>query len=1448
MNLRAKLNELFSRLKESWPQVKKFVLPLIAIIVVAGLAWFLLQPTSTVTVSVVAGENKVDGALVEVFDDQALLAKAETKNGVVVFNNLPIKELVFKASKQGFSSRSATVNLVDQQVFSLKLSSAEEYSSSFSLRIVSGSIPVKNAEVKYSSGSESGTQLSDDSGLVRLNGLKPGVIDLIVSKNGFETNVLSFIALEGDGVRDIQLVKQQDSLKPNPSNTPDSTSFSEEGLLTVLIQDSEFNLASGIIRLYSVDGSLVEEKEFTNGVVIFEQIPIGDRVFFTVQAEGFLPYSSEEESILLSEVTTYSIVLTPAGDGFGDALRIETVDENGKKIDARVLIVSQPKTVLFDGFSIDGLLVQEVAEGTYYAVALADGYLPSNALIVDNKAKLVLKKDSSAAKISVSIKNEAGELETGASVLVTDASGLLLYPAVKTRSGSSIEFALEKSKSFVIEATKGSSFASKTITVSTDASIELTLELYVAFLDLKSIDLVSKQEVSSSFKIYSGEDLVAECSTPCSVKVPGLKYLTVETKSNGFFDSETQFDSLKPGERKIIQVFLKPVSAGDGASIALVGVYDLNNNPVKTVIPGQEYSVVLIASPNSKAVEQGVYLRIGSKDSVDSDNAGILYYSEAPIVRKSTSFNPSSVCVDLKPQFINPNSEGLFKWVELVFEDSETKQLFFKIKVKDSAKQSEKLNLFYRSWSQVESLYARSPQDAELGLDLDSSDKAFCYAETLYSAFDVRIPSSSVSPSPKPSGSPTPSVIPTPTIKPTPTPVLPPSGDPSKPAESQCSDKACGLCSQAQCIQMLELGNYCYPEYSTLPSGDSKFEVCKPGLGVVKDPNDLDPVLDKEFDIGFDANGVISIPKNEVVLSIDPVFAADAIKLNVQNNKCKAVFSVIKSNTNTESCYNLDSNNVLSFRTRDFGASGCSISVKGNTVLGDDSAFFDVWSSCDAQQKTQRIKIKVNSNSIESVSISPDDLGNGDESAKLVYVVNNKQVGLRKILVGSKQLEFTEGSGGKAVSWSGPGTLSIKEDALELKAIQYKQSTSYFSKKGELGKSIDSCTSFDCCSSGWCSASALSNALIDFKRVSKEMSEKTIYRRGGVEPGNSLGKKSFKFVTVMQAGEDASSEFSSAGFSIQSACGVLPGVYEVQALFDGSNWKYSARNLAVNENLNGGATPQLCGFMCGEGNSVKTYDHGVMCTNEQATKDHRKPKITLSYFTGLPPMWTPLIPTTSNTALGCNAANAKIKAALADPSGTSLAAAISACNAIQSPLFELQPTTNVQQALVSLLGTRTSYSRCVAFGGGQAFKVVDDVVKTTSGSFVVPSNGEYYTTTDPEGNPLFDLGSAKVDGISCTPVCKPKAGVVQPLVFGNQLTYVIRFGVGVDCNPEIPSYKQFLVALASSQLYDGLGQYIALYQSFEQIKSVFDQDAGSIFNWEDEDDFSFDDAADSVKG
>ncbi|MBI5036977.1 hypothetical protein HZC09_06580 [Candidatus Micrarchaeota archaeon] len=276
----------------------------------------------------------------------------------------------------------------------------------------------------------------------------------------------------------------------------------------------------------------------------------------------------------------------------------------------------------------------------------------------------------------------------------------------------------------------------------------------------------------------------------------------------------------------------------------------------------------------------------------------------------------------------------------------------------------------------------------------------------------------------------------------------------------------------------------------------------------------------KQLDIAYDPKtGKVNVGTDKIVLQVDAVYSKDIVPLNYKDADCKID---AKLQSPYESCFSV-SRNALEFRTGDY-VSGCAAKVKGNeVVLPEGENFLILQAQCAAETSLTKIKIEINQAEATSVVSAPSSLDGGQGTAKLLYVINQKQGGSRLLTpIGASSEVIAPSHGAAALAWSGPGTLTLMEDDVVVGEWNYKTETTYFQGIGAVGTRVDSCSDYACCMQGWCAGKALLQAVQDFKKKAAQTAHATQFRRSGTT-AKASGKdiQQLKGSTTTLNGKDA---------------------------------------------------------------------------------------------------------------------------------------------------------------------------------------------------------------------------------------------------------------------------------------------------------------------------------------
>ena len=367
--------------------------------------------------------------------------------------------------------------------------------------------------------------------------------------------------------------------------------------------------------------------------------------------------------------------------------------------------------------------------------------------------------------------------------------------------------------------------------------------------------------------------------------------------------------------------------------------------------------------------------------------------------------------------------------------------------------------------------------------------------------------------------------------------------------------------------------------------------------------------------------GELKTNVKEIVFSVDSVLDADAVAVSLEGDECKLLYSFESSNA-TENCYGY-SDGFAWFKSADFGNPACPLKARGNSADGDASAKLVVTGSCVKESKLE-IPLRVNARPEESLSARPRELA-GDYSAKLIYIIENRQAGqARKVSIGGRELSF-DAPEAKPIAWNGPGSLEALSNGAKIASWQYASEKSYFAGKGDLGPRAESCGDWLCCASAWCNQDALSQAAQEFKERAREVARRTAFRRGNGQPLKALGMEKFVFVTVAQVTEDASKQLKSLGFSAGTRASLAgdsckpgnPVVLELKAeTSDGATWQYSSRVLRLENNLKAPLNKlALCDFLHGDNAFINKTEQATLASLAQSSDRHSTPIPVPSFFT-----------------------------------------------------------------------------------------------------------------------------------------------------------------------------------------------------------------------------------------
>ncbi|MBI5228670.1 hypothetical protein HY991_01060 [Candidatus Micrarchaeota archaeon] len=1490
------------------PTIKYFVAPIegkgipslpiacILVLVLLGLVYYAFTFVSNLpfalttefTVKVTSDNKTLEGASIGVFDSGKRIAFLSTDAEGTAKAVLPLKQLSFKVSKEGFEDATKKVDLSKEKELTVSLSK-KGLPQLITLSIVvvdeKDNSPIENALVEYFIGSSAKTQKKTNAqGTVSLSAQQLARITVKASADGYETKTNTFLALQ-DSTKQVIKLKQSmqwdfcdlnpednrcqidkktycelhpsecrpyceknpeecketsycarnpDDCTPPPGEDPSycvehpancTPKPHPSGNALVYVNDEEGNpVPTGTARVYDNSTNLLlGESQLSDGFGNITSLPLGAFGYALVESEGFLQGVSEAK--LIQEATRFLVTLEKKAPGNYRTSNITTLDEREQPIAATIWILRESNLdrIIFAKESTGSIEV-ELAVGRYVALAFAEGHASAKqSFEAGNPVTLVLPAltPENSAFLNATLKDEDGNKLVGASVGVFVEGFQVASPQTTDYDGKA-GFRLQTGKTYSVKASYLGSKAEKQVVLSADFQLDIELEVNYGFLNISAFDYSTREPISAEFKAFRKRETYDEeyssCTgTSCLLKAKAWEEMKITGKATGHSDyASTAY--VMQGETKKVNAFFAPTGWTEGVSVELTQLTDEQGNTVQELSAGGVYKAYFNLIAPAEMEKTGVYLRIGSKPDVQNEPAGIIDYASEGVLeaKLSTTYQPGSICRDANNYY---SPDGFYKWVELTFSGGVSKEVMFLIKVRETARDGEKVSLNYRGFAVKGSMVFRDPPDEVLGTAESNENKDGCYAETMKWEYTVKGGAIGPTPTPSPTGC----------------------------GNGTCDRyESCSSCPE-DCGECPPISN----EFT--PNATVRFN---PTTGVIE-------VLD--------ANGV-SLDK--ILLQIDPVLPADAMPLNVDESACKLEYSFEGEDTK-RLCYGLENNRIV-FKANELNTQ-CPIRVVGNTLEGDSSVrikFAAVCAATAGKPVNKTIPIIVNAKDksfgVESLFARPSALSEGDKTAKLIFVLDEKQLGgrqLKAMVSPPKDISLTK-PGAYAYAWipKSSNYLGIQDGQELLYGWDYLYAKSFIQPpRFGLGHRVESCSDFLCCGDGFCTGSAFHGAFEALKARASEVASQTAFRRGNGEPLKYLSSnRPFEFYTIAQLVEGITPQNLGIITSFGSGCKQgNPGIYVVKASSsDGASWDYSAETASLESysyiDCSGVGMP-LCDFLSGTAdpnNPIQDEDDASLpVVADQASDEHVKPKIICSYFFNpLPPLFAlpagvpgdclaPPIPVKclgfGIAFKGAMAATKSSFASLETVAGgelsTCTSCAIGAC-----PPCCAGPTGQIpcsERGLVELKTTYATYTSCLGLPETLSYatcssKFLAAIAATkTSCSSACPGTqtalnafssafglekAAALNCENTKGH-LMDLPliipTMRKAWTTCYPwpdgchlKCEPKKGFVQIFPWMNQIYIGIHWGLACNCIPKPPSLESIVKGWALYEMYSKLGE------------------------------------------
>ncbi|MDP3741865.1 MAG: carboxypeptidase-like regulatory domain-containing protein, partial [Candidatus Micrarchaeota archaeon] len=1182
------------------PQVVKenpavIVILLLAIVAIGYFVFFFPVPHASGKFDVVvfAGEARLTNAVVTVYDGQNVVATGNTDAyGKVSFANLPNKPLRFAVSSE-VGSIERSINPTGRRFFSFNINSQNaELGEIVTLTVLdeSNRQPISGIKIAYSLGSDLAKQFvetnANGKAEVDLRGETILRMRLVDPLHRYDSQSLTMLATQRE-VAPILLkpysgTLQQNTLQGNDNPLSQITTTD----VTVLVRDENGEVVTNgqVTALYTFTGVSVGGGSAAirgDGSAVISGITVDSFVSFTVNAPGFYP--GQSASIQISSQQQPVIVSLQPAQEEAPKTKITIIGSGAvAAVGGQVHVFQRGNlTELIYNSLVNNSAEFSLEPGpTYYALVIADGYVSSVssefASGEEVTVELVTITSESAAALEVNLVDEDAAFVSGAGVAVLDQNGFLIALPQVSEFGVPVVFTVFSNSQVEVRASLEPSHSSQNIEVNGDTAVTLTLLTNAGFLTLNVKNLQDNSPVHAVTltSFYNGKTYqTCNGNGGCTIPVRANSDVAVQIDAVGFLPYTYYAESIAEFATKTDEVRIVSASLATSVNAELIEIVDSQGNAVSGDVLRPGIYTAKFFALGIGAKQLSFYARIGDgKQNASLSSVHLLepISTDSVEVAKSASYSaPQAQCVDL----INPPFSPPYKWVELTFTNTSSQEVNFPFEIPSAMQEGARFSLEFRA----KAVSGNGGSGSEAG------------------SVVARFPSD---------------------------PVLG-----FAPASS----------SKANCY-----ANTVKQEFVVSASRAPVIENVFPVIGAEFTSGDAlvyDPVQRR-----IKSQNALQVYE----LQVDSILPGDAMPLELQSDgQCTVIAKQPNSTAGSlqsSSCYFYDSGKkMLVFQSRELNPY-CPIYLKNDkfysvngTRVNSDSANLSVVATC-VPDATLEIPIKVNFVSdVASLQVKPDSdsIGEGD-AAKLIYLINNRQLASRPIDVTfqSSSSYQLQGGSAKALAWRGPGILEISEGGnLLSEVIITNQSASSPFKPGigVLSHRQTSCDANDisCCANGWCTRSALTQFIPGFKETANRVAMQTAFRRGNSQPFAYFSSTPFKFVTVVQAAQGASTTLTVEGVNFSSPIQCLPGnpgVYQLTAssttgAADGG-WNYSAStlNLVTSDYIqlpsscgggsnatqvsltapNGGV--QLCNFLSPKNNCIESTRSASITSIDQVDK------------------------------------------------------------------------------------------------------------------------------------------------------------------------------------------------------------------------------------------------------
>ncbi len=739
--IKEKYLEFVESLREKGVPLPHLVVPLVIILLVAGLA-FLLVPDLAVEKKDISFTVKdarglpVSSATVDVLvNNQSVssLSQTSSASGTVSLKGVPSNAQV-RISAPGFSPTTRSVaDLASRTSPFISLQSLSPPTKDVSIKILDqSSQPINGAfvQIAFANGDFSTQKQTDASGtaLITIEESKLSQGTVSVSAPGFQSTQEPVTQGQLESDTPITITVSLQVAAPTSS-----------GDVSIFVLTGSTGVQGARVSLIDLITEAVVKTEATtsDGSVRFQNVSYGKSYTVRVTHPRFADASKEFIPSATSNNATIKLTTRATPES---TITLTVVGEDREPVGAEVRLFDAAANSLLENgeTAANGEFTTSVVQGkSVYATAYANGYLPG--FISDLQAgdvktiSLIKAATGNSVQVTINVKQDgfpasnavvslfrSGGFFLGIPPLTASAEGFVnaTIPTTLAPTGSAANTGAGAYKVYA-KASKASAFGQSDLADVSSTPIPLSIDLLEqpANLTIFLSDLSTGQFVpNGAIDVFVGGLPVVSCTVQngtCVLPVAANKEFTLHATAPGYLSYTSTTKKYGPAELANLTLSMFPLSLAQGVTVSYLGLFDSRNTKIREVQNGETYAAKFAVNMPQNIENAGFYFQAGDEQDTSTSIATITSFdtSSSPLVQGDSQLPANETCYDGQP---SPNTDK--KWLQYAFPRgfTGTKEFSINVKVAKTAAPGTNVNLFYKAFAFKDNRPLLYPSDTEL--------------------------------------------------------------------------------------------------------------------------------------------------------------------------------------------------------------------------------------------------------------------------------------------------------------------------------------------------------------------------------------------------------------------------------------------------------------------------------------------------------------------------------------------------------------------------------------------------------------------------------------------------------------------------------------------------------------------------------------------------------------